>query len=56
MGRNVKSYTQKYKNTIVDLFNSGKTYAEISKEYGVPKTTVRQWVIIKKIMIKIMKM
>lgn len=42
MGRNVKSYTQEYKNTIVDLFNSGKTYAEISKEYGVPKTTVRQ--------------
>lgn len=44
MGRNVKSYTQEYKNTIVDLFNSGKTYAEISNEYGVPKTTVRQWV------------
>lgn len=44
MGRNVKSYTQEYKNTIVDLFNSGKIYAEISNEYGVPKTTVRQWV------------
>lgn len=44
MGRNVKSYTQEYKNTIVDLFDSGKTYAEISNEYGVPKTTVRQWV------------
>ena len=44
MGRNVKSYTQEYKNTIVDLFNSGKTYAEISNEYGVPKTTVRQWI------------
>lgn len=44
MGRNVKSYTQEYKNTIIDLFNSGKTYAEISNEYGVPKTTVRQWV------------
>ena len=44
MGRNIKSYTQEYKNTIVDLFNSGKAYAEISNEYGVPKTTVRQWV------------
>lgn len=44
MGRKVKSYTQDYKNTIIDLFNSGKTYAEISDEYGVPKTTIRQWV------------
>ena len=43
MGRKVKSYTQEYKNTIIDLFNSGKTYAEISDEYGVPKTTKRQW-------------
>lgn len=44
MGRKVRSYTQDYKNTIIDLFNSGKTYAEISDEYGVPKTTIRQWV------------
>ena len=44
MVRKVKSYTQEYKNTIVDLFNSGKTYAEISSEYGVSKTTIRQWV------------
>lgn len=44
MERKVKSYTQEYKNTIIDLFNSGKTYAEISDEYGVPKTTIRQWV------------
>ena len=43
MGRKVKSYTQEYKNTIIELFNSGKTYAEISSEYGVPKTTIRQW-------------
>ena len=44
MGRKVRSYTQEYKSTIVDLFNSGKTYAELSDEYGVPKTTIRQWV------------
>ncbi|UZT07761.1 MULTISPECIES: transposase [Clostridium] len=44
MGRKVRSYTQEYKNTIVDLFNSGKTYANLSDEYGVPKTTIRQWV------------
>lgn len=44
MGRKVRSYTQEYKSTIVDISNSGKTYAEISDEYGVPKTTIRQWV------------
>lgn len=44
MGRNVRSYTKEYKKTIVDLFNSGKTYAELSDEYGVPKTTIRQWI------------
>ena len=44
MLRTVRSYTQEYKSTIVGLFNSGKTYAELSDEYGVPKTTIRQWV------------
>lgn len=32
MGREVRSYTQEYKSTIVDLFSSGKTYAELSDE------------------------
>lgn len=41
MLRKVRSYTQEYKSTIVGLFNSGKTYAELSDEYGVPKTTIR---------------
>ena len=44
MLRKVRSYTQEYKSTIVDLFNSWKTYAELSDEYGAPKTTIRQWV------------
>lgn len=44
MGRTVKSYTKEYKNTIVELFNNGKTYKELNSEYGVPKSTIRQWV------------
>lgn len=32
-----RRYTQEYKNIIVDLFNTGKTYAEISDEYEVTK-------------------
>ena len=44
MGRKVNSYTEEYKNTIVELFNSGKTYGELNSEYGVLKTTIRQWI------------
>ena len=28
-------YTQEYKQTIVNLYHSGKTYSEIHKEYGI---------------------
>ncbi|MDF2883612.1 MAG: transposase family protein [Clostridiaceae bacterium] len=44
MGRKVNNYTDEYKSTIVELFNSGKTYSELNSEYGVPKTTIRRWV------------
>ena len=40
----MKSYTQEFKDIIIELYHSGKTYAEISSKYGVPKTTIRQWV------------
>ncbi len=29
-----KRYTEEYKNTIVELYNSGKTLAELNSEYG----------------------
>ncbi|MHC6178773.1 transposase [Clostridium sp. JNZ X4-2] len=45
MGKAFKRYTDEYKNTIVELFNRGKTYSELNSEYGIPKTTMRQWVL-----------
>ena len=44
MGRTVKNYTEEYKNTIIELLNSGKTCNELNSEYGIPKTTIRQWI------------
>lgn len=32
--------TEEYKNTIVELYNSGKTLAELNSEYGLPKSTI----------------
>lgn len=45
MGKTSKRYTDEYKDTIVELFNRGKTYSELSSEYGIPKTTMRQWML-----------
>ena len=43
-----KRYTDEYKNTIVELYNSGKTLAELNSEYGLPKSTILTWVNIAK--------
>lgn len=37
-------YTKEFKSTIVDLYNSGKSLAELNSEYGVAKSTIRSWV------------
>jgi transposase len=39
-----KRYTEEYKNTIIELYNSGKTLSELNSEYGLPKSTVLTWV------------
>jgi len=44
MGKGSKWYTEEFKNTIVELYNSGKTLAELSSEYGVAKSTITGWV------------
>lgn len=37
-------YTQEYKQTIVNLYHSGKTYSEIHKEYGVTHSALSNWI------------
>ena len=37
-------YSEELKKTIVTLYQSGKTYAEIKKEYGVSSSALSNWV------------
>lgn len=39
-----KRYTDEYKDTIVELYNSGKTLAKTNREYGLSKSTILTWV------------
>lgn len=48
MARGQKQYTEEFKNTIVELYNSGKSLAELSSEYAVSKSTITGWIKKKK--------
>lgn len=37
-------YSEDFKKTIISLYQSGKTYSEIQKEYGVSLSTLSKWV------------
>lgn len=39
-----KRYEEPFKKQIVALFNNGKSLAEINREYGIAKSTVKEWV------------
>ena len=39
-----RRYDQEYKNMIVDLFKSGMNLLEISREYGIAKSTINGWI------------
>lgn len=36
-------YTEEFKKNIVALKNSGKTFAQLSKEYGVGNSALARW-------------
>lgn len=44
MARGQKQFTDEYKNTIVELYNSGKSLAELSSEYALSKSTITGWI------------
>lgn len=44
MARVQKQYTDEFRNTLVDLYNSGKSLADLSREYGISKSTVTVWI------------
>ena len=37
-------YTEEFRKTIVSLYQNGKTYAQIQKEYGVSSSALSSWV------------
>ena len=39
-----RRYDQEYKDMIVELFKSGMSFAELSSEYGIAKSTINGWV------------
>jgi transposase len=43
MARGQKQYTEEFKKTIVELYNSGKNLTELSSEYGISKSTIIGW-------------
>lgn len=36
-------YTEEFRNTIIELYRSGKSLAELNAEYGIPKSTISTW-------------
>ena len=44
MKKDYKQYDENFKKTIVDLYESGKTIADLSREYGVGHTNIRNWI------------
>lgn len=44
MARQYKNYDEEYKKTIVNLYESGKGISELSREYGVGKSTIDSWI------------
>ena len=43
-GKSTPKYTEEFKKTIVNLYQSGKTYSQISQEYGISHSTLANWI------------
>ena len=39
-----KRYEEDFKKQIVALYNNGKPLADINREYGIAKSTIKTWV------------
>jgi transposase len=44
MKRIQKQYTDEFRNTLVELYNSGKSLADLGHEYSISKSTVTVWI------------
>ena len=44
MARRYKTYDEEFKKTVVSLYESGKGISELSREYGIGKSTIDSWI------------
>ena len=44
MERQYKSYEEDFKNTVLKLYENGKGVSELSREYGLGKSTIEGWI------------
>ena len=44
MARQYKTYDEEFKKTIVNLYESGKKMADLSREYGISHTNIGNWI------------
>ncbi|MGI1837406.1 transposase [Lactococcus garvieae] len=40
----VKRYEQSFKETLVELYDSGQSVPSLSSEYGIAQTTLYKWI------------
>ena len=43
MAKGQKRYTKEYKDTIIELYNTGKNLTDLSSEYGISKSAISGW-------------
>ena len=44
MPRNQRKYSDEFKKTIIELYNTGKSLSVLSSEYGISKSTINGWI------------
>lgn len=44
MPRNQRKYSDEFKKTIIELYNTGKSLSVLSSEYGISKSTISDWI------------
>lgn len=44
MARQYKTHDEEFKKTVVSLYESGKGISELSREYGIGKSTIDSWI------------
>ena len=44
MPRNQRKYSDEFKKTIIELYNTGKSLSVLSSEYAISKSTISDWI------------